>query len=118
LADQNAAGFHRFLVAFFPMRDFLLLAKNLFIAATERGFRKHFAHFQANGDRHCVRQLADAIGWTSAGAPFGLIRPGPYWHPRRTIDDTPEVPDIAPPAAWDSEVGGRTEVGFGHASRF
>jgi hypothetical protein len=49
LADQNAAGFHRFLVAFFPMRDFLLLAKNLFIAATERGFRKHFAHFQANG---------------------------------------------------------------------
>jgi hypothetical protein len=27
--------------------------------------------------RHCVRQLADAIGWTSTGAPFGLIRPGP-----------------------------------------
>jgi hypothetical protein len=27
--------------------------------------------------RHCVRQLADVIGWTSAGALFGLIRPGP-----------------------------------------
>jgi hypothetical protein len=26
--------------------------------------------------RHCVRQLADAIGWTSADAPFGLIAPG------------------------------------------
>jgi hypothetical protein len=49
--------------------------------------------------RHCVRQLADAIGWTSIGAPFGLIRPGPYWRPRRTIDGTPEMPDIAPPAA-------------------
>ena len=36
---------------FFPMRDFLLLAKNLFVAATERGLRKHFAHFQANGGR-------------------------------------------------------------------
>ena len=24
-------------------------------------------------------------------------------------------PDVPPPAAWDSEVGGRTEVGFGHA---
>src|SRR5262245_13817620 len=28
--------------------------------------------------RYCVRQLADAIGWTSTGAPFGLIRPGPF----------------------------------------
>ena len=27
--------------------------------------------------RDCVRQLADAIGWISAGASFGLIRPGP-----------------------------------------
>ena len=46
--------------------------------------------------RHCVRQLADAIGWTSAGAPFGLIRPGPYWGPRRGSDGTL---DVAPPAA-------------------
>lgn len=44
--------------------------------------------------RHCVRQLADVIGWTSAGAPFGLISPGPYWSPRRTI-----AGDVAPPAA-------------------
>ena len=28
--------------------------------------------------RLCVRQLADAIGLTRAGAEFGLIRPGPY----------------------------------------
>jgi hypothetical protein len=49
-ADQNAAGFHRFL-GFFPHAIFLLLAKNLFIAATERGLRKHFAHFQANRGR-------------------------------------------------------------------
>src|SRR5215471_7403213 len=39
------------MVAFSPMRDLLLLAKNLFIAATKRGLRKHFAHFQANGGR-------------------------------------------------------------------
>ena len=37
--------------AFSPVRDFLFLAKNLFVAATERGLRKHFAHFQANGGR-------------------------------------------------------------------
>jgi hypothetical protein len=75
------------MVAFFPMRVLLLLAKNLFVAATERGLRKHFAHFQANGGpenfripgalryRHCVRQLADAIGWTSTGAPFATFLP-------------------------------------------
>jgi hypothetical protein len=37
--------------AFSPVRDFLFLAKNLFVAATERGLRKHFAHFQANRGR-------------------------------------------------------------------
>jgi hypothetical protein len=31
---------------------------------------------------------------------------------------SPEVSDVPPPAAGVSEVGGRTEVGFGHASRF
>jgi len=34
--------------------------------------------------RCCMRQLADVIGWTSSGAPFGLISPGPHWRPRRT----------------------------------
>ena len=38
--------------------------------------------------RLCVRQLADAIELTRAGAEFGLIRPGPSWRPR----DTPEMP--------------------------
>ena len=68
--------------------------------------------------RRAVRLLAKAIGWTDAGVPFALIAPGSRLRPRRSIDDTPEVPDVPPPAAWDSEVGGRTEVGFGHASRF
>ena len=45
--------------------------------------------------RLCVRQLADAIELTRAGAGFGLIRPGP---PRRS-QHTPEVPDGVPPAA-------------------
>ena len=48
--------------------------------------------------RYCVRQLADAIELTRAGAEFGLIRPGPYWRPKRT-PKVPEMPDIAPPAA-------------------
>jgi hypothetical protein len=39
--------------------------------------------------------LAQAIGWADAGAPFALIAPGPYSGPRRT----PEMPDVAPPAA-------------------
>jgi len=47
--------------------------------------------------RLCVRQLADAIELTRAGAGFGLIRPGPYWRPRRTSDGTPEMPDVVPP---------------------
>jgi len=45
--------------------------------------------------RRAVRLLATAIGWADVGAPFGLIGPGPLWHPRRTIDGT----DVAPPAA-------------------
>jgi hypothetical protein len=45
--------------------------------------------------QHCVRQLANAIGWTSIGAPFGLIRPGPRWRLRRA----PETLDVPPPAA-------------------
>jgi len=67
--------------------------------------------------RWAVRLLAKAIGWTDAGVPFALIAPGSRWRPRRSIDDTPEVPDVPPAAAWDSEVGGKTEIGFGHASR-
>ena len=35
--------------------------------------------------RHCMRQLTDAIGWTSTGAPFGLIRPGPRWRLRHSF---------------------------------
>jgi len=38
--------------------------------------------------RLCVRQLADAIELTRAGAEFGLIRPGPYWRPRRASEGT------------------------------
>jgi hypothetical protein len=45
--------------------------------------------------RLCVRQLADAIELTRAGAEFGLFRPGPSWRPKRT----PEMPDGAPPVA-------------------
>ena len=45
--------------------------------------------------RRAVRLLAKAIGWADAGAPFAIIPPGRYWRPRRT----PEMPDVAPPAA-------------------
>ena len=45
--------------------------------------------------RLAVRLLAKAIGLADAGAPFGVVGPGPYWRPRRT----PEMPDVAPPAA-------------------
>jgi len=48
--------------------------------------------------RLCVRQFADAIELTRAGAEFGLIRPGPYWRSKRT-PEVPELPDVAPPAA-------------------
>jgi hypothetical protein len=44
--------------------------------------------------RLCVRQLADAIELTRAGAGFGLIRP----RPKRT-PEMPELPDAPPPAA-------------------
>jgi hypothetical protein len=44
--------------------------------------------------RQAVRLLAKAIGWADAGAPFGVIAPGPYWHPKRA----PEMPDVPPPA--------------------
>jgi hypothetical protein len=45
--------------------------------------------------RQAVRLLAKAIGWADAGAPFAIISPGPHWRPRHT----PEMPDVAPPAA-------------------
>jgi hypothetical protein len=45
--------------------------------------------------RLAVRLLARAIGWADAGAPFGVVGPGPYWRPRHT----PELPDVVPPAA-------------------
>jgi len=32
--------------------------------------------------REALRLLAKAIGWASAGAPFGLFPPGPLWRPR------------------------------------
>jgi len=34
--------------------------------------------------RRAVRLLATAVGWADAGAPFGVIGPGPLWQPRRT----------------------------------
>jgi integrase len=43
--------------------------------------------------RRAVRLLAQAIGWASTGAPFGLFPPGPLWRPRRTSED-----DVVPPA--------------------
>src|SRR5262249_58064774 len=45
--------------------------------------------------RLCVRQFADAIELTRAGAEFGLIRPGPHWRPKRM----PEMSDVWPAAA-------------------
>jgi hypothetical protein len=93
------------MVAFFPMRVLLLLAKNLFVAATERGLRKHFAHFQANGGRKisespgptlpALCETARGRNWVDKhrGAVCD-VPPGRYWHPRRTIDGT----DVAPPA--------------------
>ena len=46
--------------------------------------------------RRALRMLSKAIGWADAGAPFALIAPGPHWRLRRTIDGTPEMPDVAP----------------------
>ena len=71
--------------------------------------------------RHTLRLLAKAAGWADAGAPYALIAPGPYWRPRRARDA--RLSRRPRRRAWgmdvgDSEVGGRTEVGFGHASRF
>jgi hypothetical protein len=37
--------------------------------------------------RRALRVLATAIGWASAGTPFGFFPPGPLWRPRRTIVD-------------------------------
>ena len=54
--------------------------------------------------------ITDARQQAFAPVPFALIAPGSRWRPKRSIDDTPEVPDVPPPAAWDSEVGGRTEA--------
>jgi hypothetical protein len=42
--------------------------------------------------RRAVRLLAKAVGWADAGAPFMIIPPGPYWHPRHT----PKTPDVVP----------------------
>ena len=40
--------------------------------------------------RLALRQLARAIGWADAGAPFGVLGPGPLWRPRgRTSDAVP-----------------------------
>jgi hypothetical protein len=48
--------------------------------------------------RLCLRQIADAIELTCAGAEFGLIRPGPSWRPKRTSEGS-ETPDVVPPPA-------------------
>jgi hypothetical protein len=48
--------------------------------------------------RLALRLLAKAIGLADAGAPFGVVGPGPYWRPKRA-PEVPELPDVAPPAA-------------------
>ena len=40
--------------------------------------------------RRVMQLLVEAVGWADIGAPFSLISPGPYWHPRRTADGTPD----------------------------
>jgi hypothetical protein len=32
--------------------------------------------------RHGLAQVAEAIEWMKKGAPFGMIRSGPYWKPK------------------------------------
>ena len=44
--------------------------------------------------RRALRLLAQAIGWASAGTPFGLFPPGPFRRPRRTSKGV-----VVPPAA-------------------
>jgi hypothetical protein len=34
--------------------------------------------------RHVMVQLADAIAWAQAGAPFATLGPGPHWQPQTT----------------------------------
>jgi hypothetical protein len=41
--------------------------------------------------RRTVANVAKAVGWAQAGAPFGVVGPGPYWQPRRAATDTKEV---------------------------
>jgi hypothetical protein len=45
--------------------------------------------------RLALRQLARAIGLAEAGAPFGVLSPGPLWRPRRASKG-----DVVPPAAY------------------
>ena len=45
--------------------------------------------------RRALRLLAEAIGLADAGAPFGVLGPGPLWRPKCT----PEMPDAPPPPA-------------------
>jgi len=45
--------------------------------------------------RDVLRLLAEAIGWAAAGAPFGLLPPGPLWRPRGRTSEG----DAVPPAA-------------------
>jgi hypothetical protein len=52
--------------------------------------------------RLALRLLAKAIGLANAGAPFGVVGPGPYWRPRRTSEMpgvTSDDADGASPAA-------------------
>jgi hypothetical protein len=48
--------------------------------------------------RRAVRLLAKAVGWADAGAPFAIIPPGRYWHPRqlnaRPADLCQTTPDV------------------------
>jgi len=49
--------------------------------------------------RQCVRQLERAVANTRDGAPFVIVGPGPYWRPRRSVEDAPAQSDAVPPAA-------------------
>jgi hypothetical protein len=42
--------------------------------------------------RRALRLLADAVGWASAGAPFGFFPPGPLWRPRGRTSEGDAVP--------------------------
>ena len=47
--------------------------------------------------RRAMRLLVEAVGWADIGAPFSLISPGPYWHPRHPIERVAAAQSSAAP---------------------